>query len=381
MSSNLYRRGDTVFLYVKFKNQNGQPATNVVNPMVRIVHEKNGNIVDDLPWTNLNKFSDSEYIYSFKIPYDADYGLREVLYVGEVDGKIARVIEDFHIVPTSTLGDNILKITGLVHQLRTGYPLIGVNIKVTNLDDSEVFAETFTKDDGSWECYLYPGEYKFVFSKFGFKPVTQIVQIENSENGKTEFIFNNIALESELDSKKGNGIYIVNDRYVLNNGIPLNNLKVECYNILDLNSGPIAEDITNDDGEWQLYLDPGMYMLKVYGNSMNQDFDYIFRLKVEDNGEFHFENISSNIAVANEDTNLTQGNGSIKVEDYVQDHKGNPIIDVQVNVFHPNDLNTIIAQDYTNVEGKWTVYLDPGEYVFEFYHPEFEVITENRTIK
>ncbi|MNV49603.1 hypothetical protein D3C71_1415640 [compost metagenome] len=53
---------------------------------------------------------------------------------------------------------------------------------------------------------------------------------------------------------------------------------------------------------------------------------------------------------------------------------------MQVNVFLKNKPNDIIAQASTNPGGKWTVHLNPGNYNFEFYHPEFDVIVENKIV-
>lgn len=377
MSSSLYYRGDTILLYVKFKDQNGKPATEVVNPLVRVVHEKNGEIINDLDWANLIRLSNSEYFYSLQISHDADYGFREVIYSGEIEGKSATVVEDFHVIPNSTYGLNVVKIFGLVHQLRTGYPLIGTSVKVASSDGSEIFSESFTKDDGSWECFLYPGEYRFSFFKMGFQPQELIAQIGDEQ---TEIRFSNIALEAESDKNRGKGVFMITDKYQTKYGVALNGLTVEAFSVFNMLGGPVAEDVTNDDGEWTLYLDPGIYLLKIEGESMGEDYSYTFRLKIDDEGEPQFENLTNNVAVASEQEYIGKGEGSEIVTDYVKDSMNNPIIDVQVNVFRANDQNTVIAQDYTNVEGKWELYLDSGDYVFEFYHPEFNVFTEKRKI-
>ena len=82
-----------------------------------------------------------------------------------------------------------------------------------------------------------------------------------------------------------------------------------------------------------------------------------------------------------EDIIIDQGQGSITVEDHINDAQGNPIVDVQVCVYRKNDINTLIAQDYTDPAGRWRVYLDQGDYIFEYYHPEFHEFQENRIIR
>lgn len=383
--ASLYYRGDTILLYVKFHDSEGKPVLDVIEPKVSVIHEKNSQIIYDVEDVELNKLSNSEYFYYLRVSSDADYGFREVIYSGKtnetVDGeeveRVSRIVESFHVIASSSIGENVIRINGYVHQLRTGYPLISTSVVIKDNLEQEILSETFTKDDGSWEAYTYPGEYKISFNKFGFKSQDFTVQLGNE---KTELRFDNVALESVNDINKGNGIYVVSDRYLNKNGIPLNGLKVKVNSIFNIADEPIATDITGDDGEWQVFLDPGMYFMKVEGNSMNNDYSYIFRLKVSDDGTSQFENISNNIAVPVDEQIAGRGNGSNTVSDVITDRNGNPIIDVQVTVFVSTDMNTIIAEDYTDVTGKWEVFLDPGSYVFEYYHPEFNVIQENRTI-
>jgi 5-hydroxyisourate hydrolase-like protein (transthyretin family) len=374
--TNVYYRGDTLFLYAKFKDEQNKPIS-VVNPMVRIISEKDGEVVPLLDWQELFPLGTNEYFLNFTIPDEADYSSYEIIYVGEYDNKVARVVEDFHVIPRSTNQQQAVKLYGLVHQSRLGYPLIGVSVKISSSDNSQIISETSTKEDGKWEAYLYPGEYKFDFVKFGFSTETVVAQIGLEHN---EIQFNNITLEPENMLNNGNGIYSVSDKYVTKEGIPLNGLQIKAFSVFDPSS-PIAEDFTNDDGEYQIFLDPGMYLLKVFGNSLLEDFEQTFRLKISEDGETSFENLSENVGVPVEESNVDRGTGSVIVTDEVRDATGNPIVDVQVSVYLKSNLNTMIAQDYTGPGGKWEVYLNPGDYVFEFYHPEFHEFSENRAIR
>lgn len=373
--SKFYHREENLFLYVRFKDEQNKPIS-VVNPMVRIIYEKNGEIVPLLDWQDLVPFTSNEYCLNYILPSDAPYTIYEIEYTGEYDGKIARVVEDFHIIPRSESYDNAVKIYGFIHQARVGYPLIGTTVRVSLPDESKIVAESFTKEDGRWELYLYPGKYKFTFEKYGFLKEEIFAEISLEHN---EIQFDNVILESEESLKKGNGVYLVTDKYITREGVPLIGLNVKAYNVFDLTS-IVGEDTTNHDGEWQLFLDPGVYLLKVSGNSLMEDFEQTFRLKVNDNGEFSFEDLTENVGIPMDDLSVGRGDGSITVTDVVKDHEGNPIVDVQVCVYFKHDLNTLIAQDYTDPSGEWEVYLNPGTYVFEFYHPEFHEYSEERTI-
>ncbi|MNC04515.1 hypothetical protein D3C81_607180 [compost metagenome] len=374
--SNLYYRGDMVFLYVKFFNDKNKPIQ-VENPMVKIIHEKNGEVVVDLEWFDLTCMGSNEYFANYMLEHDADYSLYEVVYTGNYDDKIARVVEEFRVIPNSEMFENVIKLYGRVNEQRTGYPLIGTSITISSLDEMEMVSSSYTNVEGYWEAYVYPGEYKFTFSKFGFVQQEFIAQVGLEHN---EIQFDNVALDSESHAINGNGIYKINDKYTTNEGMPIVGLNVNAYNVIDPTT-VVGRNVTDENGEWQLFLDPGTYLLKVEGNLFEDQFDQTFRLKVSENGTFSFENLTSNVAVPMEENNISNGNGCMEVADVVLDNKGNPVIDVQINVFLKKKPNDIIAQDYTNPAGKWKVYLDPGKYIFEYYHPKFNVITEEKTIE
>lgn len=372
----VYYRGDDIFLYVQFKDQQGQ-LIQPMNPVVSIYYyDTTGNRSVMLNQQPLLLSSQYEYFYLFTIPQDAVYSTYEVIYSGEYNGQTATVFEDFHVIPRSEGFDQAIKVYGYVHQARLGIPLIGAVIGVSTIDGSRVVAQAITNNDGYWEVYVYPDKYKFNFQRYGFNPETVTVQIGSELN---EIQFDHISLVSQEQLSKGRGAYRVGDRYITKEGIPLNGLSVSVSNVFDL-STVVAQDVTNDSGEWEVFLDPGTYLLKVNGNSLADDFQQVFRLRVRDDGTYAFENVSNNVGIPSDYGSVGRGNGSITVQDTVRDPKGNPIVDVQVMVYDVNDLNVMIAQDYTDPNGTWTVYLNPGTYRFEYYHPDFNEFTEQRTI-
>jgi hypothetical protein len=362
---------------VQFKNDKGE-VISVENPMVRVFHEKNGTIIMDLDWFDLSELSASEYFANYSIDHSADYATYEVIYVGEYDDKVARIVESFRVIPSSTVYENVVKVYGNVNYSRVGEPIGVVSINIFNQDETEVVFDTTTKDNGYWESYIYPGEYTFVFSKIGFETVTNHVQIGLEHN---ELQFNNIVMDFENKINYGDGVYRVHDKYITREGMEIIGVNVKASSALN----PvvvIAENQTDKNGEWELFLDPGTYFLKITGSFFDNCFDKKFRLKVSDDGNFSFQDLSTNVAVPKKDAEyISQGDGSITVSDVVIDGNGNPIVDVQVNVFKKGKLNEIIAQDYTSPSGKWEFYLNAGSYVFEFYHPQYDVITEEKIVK
>jgi hypothetical protein len=374
--SNLYFKGDNIFLYVQFTADEGQVCS-VDKPQVRVLHDKIGKLYEDLKWSNMQQMSDNEYFYNFKIPFTSDLGQYQVLYKGNVNGNLAHVMETFHVINKSTIYDNTIKIYGYVSDIRTEVALTETMIKINN-KDTEEYCQSLTNNDGYWEAYLYPNQYEFEFAKDQYVSMKVNVQISDQQN---EIQFNNIGLESISSLSKGNGMYPITDKYVTKQGMPLINLDVKIHSVID----PIAiyaQDITNDDGSWECYLDPGMYLLKVTGTTFSKQFIQTFRIKVSNDGTFSFENISKNTATASQQSYIDDGTGSIEHSDYILDKNQNPIVDVQINAFKlgtPLEDKFIIAQAYTDSTGKWVLNLDPGTYVMEYYHPKFKVITE--TIK
>lgn len=371
--SKVYYRGQQLFLYTRFKDENNN-LTSVINPTVTISYEKDGSITE-LMNSELMPMPGvvGEYYSNYTLDFDASYTFYEIEYSGDYgEGKIARVSESFHIIPKSENFTDAIKIYGFVNQAKLGYPLIGALVRVD--DGNRVVYESFTNEEGSWDAFIYPGNYEFTFEKYGFIEQKFNVQIGLEH---TEIQFDNVSLESESLAKKGNGVYSIGDNYITREGVPLNGLEVNAYDVFNPATS-IAVDVTNNDGEWQLFLDPGLYFLRVKGTSLMDDFEQTFRLRVEDDGQFNLENLTENVGtpISGDQLSIGQGTGEKEVTDSVLDGNGNPIIDVQVCAYHKGDMNTLIAQDYTDPSGKWMLKLNAGDYVLEFYHPEFHEFQE-----
>ena len=371
--SNIYHRGDSLFLYVKFKDEHNNLIA-VNNPKVSILGNNNQYILDEV---DLNLFGDKEYCLTVDIPFDVDYSFYEVVYIGEYEDKLARVIEDFHVIPKSSEYKNAIKLYGFINQSKLGHPFIGANVRVFDFEQEAIVSESFTNLEGKWELFLYPGKYHFQFSKFGF--LEENIDVEIGESHQ-EMQFNNVSLVSSNSKKTGTGAFLVSDKYVTKESTPLNDLSINIYNSSDL-SQTEAEVKTDDEGTWQAFLDAGIYLVKVSGDSLEEEFNQTFRLKVNNEGEFSFENLTQNVGVPMQQNSIGRGTGTIEVIDSVIDKDGNPIIDVQLCVYPKNDINNLVAEDYTNPNGEWKVYLNPGNYVFEFYHPEFHEFKEDKIIK
>lgn len=361
--SKLYYKGETIFLYVKFYNKDNTIAKEIIDPKVRILHEKDGNIYEDLPWSKLTNLIENEYYFNYTIPFEMDCGQYDVIYYGNINGEVASVIESFHVINKSNIYTDAIKLFGYVNNDINQAPLANVNIEIVSNDNSYL-TQTYTKENGYWESFIYPGEYICAFKKEGFKDISTNIQLGNDN---LEIQFNNISMESINVRTCGNGICKVSESLILKNGIPLDGLKVEAFNIFNPNI-LCASNVTNNKGLWELFLDPGFYLLKITGLSMNQDFNKSFRLRINDDCKYTIEDIENNVATVQQNA-LSNGNGSRVYRDVILDKYNNPIIDVQITAYKNGNA---IAQCYTDSAGKYELFLDAGEYMIDVYHPSFK---------
>lgn len=365
--SKIFNKGDLVFLYVKFVDNNGDIISDIKNPRVRVLHEKNEQIYEDLSWAEMQQLTSTEYYYNYTIPYDADCGLYDIVYCGDVNDKMASVVESFHVINKSEIYTDSIKLYGYITESLNNLPLSNVSVEIISNDEIYI-TQSYTKENGYWESYIYPGEYSCMFKKDGFDTIQTSIQIGSENN---EIQFNNISLESKELKLCGNGAYKVSDSYVLKNGIPLDGLIVSAFNVLNPKE-IVAKSITNNKGVWSIFLDPGFYFLKVTGISMDQDFDKTFRLKIEDDGKYNLDDMNDNKATVMENY-ISSGDGEVRYSDVVTDRYGNPITDVQVSAYKSGK---IVAQSYTNSNGMYELFLNKGDYMIDVYHPSFKEICE-----
>lgn len=72
-----------------------------------------------------------------------------------------------------------------------------------------------------------------------------------------------------------------------------------------------------------------------------------------------------------------------KIKDTVVDENGNPIVNVQVNIYHKGSHfvdSNIIMQEYTDPNGNWEFELKQGEYIIEYFHPKFNECYEEISV-
>ena len=411
-----YRRGDNVLLYVRFLNaqSNVVPAQ---NPLVSINHLDNNLVVSDLVWTPLSTQDGYEYTYTWQVPSTALYGFYEVNYQGWVDGQLAQLVDEFHVVGSNEFGLGMLEIYGLVHQARTGHAVVNAEVTVYDTKLNVEVAHGYTDDGGMWKLMVYPSTLSFTFTKVNYAPVTMTV-IVNADNQAIPF--ENVVLTPLNDSLAGTGIWTVSDRYTTKEGYDLYGMSVSATSLAHVGT-PVASTLTDTKGKWELHLDPGTYLLHVSGTVFGATYAEAFYLNVDEDGTNTKNPLGHLVATIPPVTTLTQGNGTVAVTDEVYDAAGNSLIDVTVTAslpplpipvdndatlltaaaavtIDPPDLGTSlivlepplapdtpvvnppIAATTTNMLGQWTLYLNPGTYIISFTAPGWRTSTELRVV-
>ena len=196
---NIFYLGDNVPLYIKFMDDEFNNCY-VSDAKVRILHEKDGEIYEDLEWTDLVQISENEYIYNYTIPLDSDLGQYQIIYVGKNTDKEACKVDTINIINKNVNYINPIKIFGYVQNIKDFNNIQDVNVQIYDDNNQRVFT-TKTNIDGYWESYIYPNKYNFLFQKVGFKDCSINVEINEEMN---EQQFETIGLYL-LNDTRGNG--------------------------------------------------------------------------------------------------------------------------------------------------------------------------------
>ncbi len=366
MDNNIHYVGEKLSLYIKYLDEEKENVY-IENSKVRILHVSGENVYEVLEWTNMDSISNDEFLYTYSIPLDSKLGCYYILYHAEYENKTAEKMEIINIISKNPNYENPIKVFGYVENIKDNSKIQACNIEIMDNTYNQSYV-TETNIDGYWEAYIYPNKYTISFNKNQF--ISKKIEVNINEELQ-EQLFETIGLNLANDPR-GNGVFKISETLTSKFGTPLYGLNISLFDILNPKS-IIASDVTNNNGEFSCFLNEGSYILKANGVSMGIDYNKTFKLKVDVNGEYSLVDLSKNTAMITNVDIITNGNGLITVTDYIKDNNGIGIVDVQVNILKGND---ILAQDYTNMEGKWTLKLDPGVYDIEYYHPKFKTIVD-----
>ena len=253
-----YNRGSTYILYINFTDPNGTPIDpSSVDASIHYVNETvNYPVVEGL---ELNKLQTGLYYGKYKIPEDAKYGTYLSIVECEIEGIMSRGTETFVVGdPSGSVGGNLISVVGIL-QDDDNVPLDKADVSATQ--GNEEVARTQSDNDGKWGLRLAPGEYNLHISRNGYLARMLEIVVPNNQSWYNLDII-------ELKTKtatigQGDGSRKVTDKVFYNNEEPLVNVRVRAY-LKDNPEEIVAQDYTDEEGRWVLYLDPGMYNIKFY---------------------------------------------------------------------------------------------------------------------
>lgn len=350
-------KGDQIPLYIEFKSEDN--VVLVDGPRVRVLHEKDGKVYEDMPWKEMSPMDDG-YIYQFDSNICESTGDYVVVYEGTYNNEKINNIVTITLTNKNEIANDAIKIYGIVDDMTSNKLLEHVNIKIVNLIDNNIVYTTQTDYSGGWEAYAYPGEFEFVFSLDNYETKNVRVQI-GDENSEVQF--NTISLEHKNDKKLGVGFFQIEDTFTDKTGLGLENVKIDFYK-LDEPDNLLLSVKTGEKGKWKAFLDEGAYIVKIELPSGTQK---KFKMNISNNGEKTIEEFSSSSSTVLSGINTTVGNKSIS--DVVQDAHGNGIANAHLVVYKDNQM---IGETYTGIDGTFTLNLDEGIYTMTVEKENFK---------
>lgn len=351
-----YFKGDKVLLYCEFKVE--EKLVCVDNPQVRVLHELDDKVYEDLPWQKMNKF-DEGFSYTFDTNICENYGRYVVVYRGEYQGETLNILDNFDIVVKNVEDLNSIYIYGYVNDINNGKMLNNLTVKIVDLESNNIVFSTLTDEDGKWECKIYPGDYEFSFVINGYEE--RLIRAQIGDENK-EVQFNTVSLENIADEVLGNGMFKIEDEFTSKNDMGIPNINIKIFNINDVEN-LLIETKTDNHGKWKAFLDEGNYIMKI---NIPSGVSKKFKLNVYNSGEKTIEEIIS------KDTKKKQkvvynGNGDNEVMDYVLDAHGNGIegVSIVANIYNVKaDAYEYVCEDITSADGSFKLNLNKGKYQF-----------------
>ena len=344
-----YIQGESIPLYSVFKIQDH--IVPVELPKVRVLHEENDKVYEDLTWHAMTAFDDGfiytldsnicEYLGEYTVVYEAIYN----------DQKIHN-IETFTLtIPNevSSQSLNNIKLYGFIDDLNSHKLLEKVKVSVKNVINNNIIATTYSDYSGRWECYVFPGELEFQFQLDGFETKTIRAQVGDSNE---EVQFNNISLENNTDMTLGKGQFNIEDVFSDKTGKGIDGVVLEVYSSLD--NALLLTTTTDNKGQWHVFLDAGSYMLKAI---LPSGLERLFRMNIDSQGIKNITAYSKSDSVSSEYLNTTIGEKSIN--DFIKDAHGTGLSNVHITIWQNN---LMIGETYTRIDGSFTLNLDPGIY-------------------
>lgn len=191
--------------------------------------------------------------------------------------------------------------------------------------------------------------------------------------GQYQIIYTGFSNEKE--NKIYESFYVVNNSSQMNNPIRLfgyiYDSKTHKYiedveiNIINQNNNEIYYTVNNLIGQWEAYVYPGEYKF-IFKSTGYKTQEVIAKINDE------LQEIEFNNVLLEEKTNDILGNGIYEIHDQYIKKDGQPIEDLNINIYNVNNLNELIVNTKTDDDGKWRAYLDEGLYFLKVFNDNYD---------
>jgi len=361
---NLYK-GDKTTLYCEFKKDD--KIVSVKEPKVRVLHEYNDKVYEDLPWQKMKKM-DNGYCYVFDTNVCKNYGKYVVVFSGKYKCETLNVLDDFHIIAKNIDDNNTIYVYGYINDINSNRILKSVQVQIISLDSGDIIYQTSTDEDGKWESNIFPGDYEFKFSMDNYE--SRSVRAQVGDENK-EIQFNNVSLEHTADASLGNGLYKIEDEFTTKNDMGIENVSILIYNVDDTENVLVSTK-TNSKGKWKAFLDSGTYIVKI---ALPSGTKKTFQMIVYNDGtKVISEMQTKDTSIDKNSKKVLHGKGTENVTDFILDAHGNGIECAVIKAYKYKpckDTYEYVCEDVTNQDGQFILNLDKGKYKFVIEHQNF----------
>lgn len=338
-----YEKGDTIEIPVTFTDPVTEvEASSVPDAKIQIFK---GN-TQILALTPLVQISGGKYFYLYTIPVLAASGVYTVYVTGTVGGNLQTATMSFSVT------DRLTNIQSTADGIK-------LDIQAAKLDlDSQLASVSGDIGGPSADGTTLHDELKNIISDLGNPLLTgqDITQ-------KLDDIRTTLGLGTPIGSVSVTG------NVIDENGSPITGVRVIAIN--RANGNATDTNITAIDGSYILHLNPGSYVLQ-----------FVQTITVlKQTYEISIPTLVTSFTVPNIKLATKRS-----VSDVVNDPNGIPLPGVLVKAilqanFNPNAIdNKVEGAAFTDENGKFTLDLFPGVYVFQFVKSGFDALPETFTV-
>ena len=349
-----YMQGDAIVLSCMFSKDGKTISPD--KAYARILHESEGNIYEDISWTEMQKHNDG-FIYTFDSSELDFIGTYTVVYKTEYEGETLNIMDNFNLALYNVSSNEQCLVYGFVTDSdNQKHKMDSTSVYISDMLSGNMIYQTETDADGRWEAELSPGSYMFKFVSEGFGSKEVKAQISDLV---PEMQFNTVNMKKHNLSETGS--IKIEDEFTDNTGLGIQGITVNIFGAEDVKN-VICSAKTDIKGKWNVYLDPGNYVAEII---LPSGLKKMFRLTVYMDRTKKMTEIRSAETVTDVSASFRgQTNGTEHITEYVLDAHGNGIENASVKAYEYNSESNdyvYVGETVTDISGQFELNLNKGK--------------------